>query len=210
MIKMSLRCPEETRYHRRLEQSSQVCPHTPLPAPQLSPVSPSAAAGQQCPCHLCFCVYCLASCKGASSDQSKMFPPTRSLPAMEQKAQLQKAESKAWSAMSGKPQCLGWIQRDRIPGCSEMSLGVFGLFPSSFISLPYQLDPLCVCGKSLQSCLTLCDPTDCRPPGSSVHGILQARILESVVMPSSRGDLPNPGIKPRSHVSCIGKWVLYH
>ena len=38
-----------------------------------------------------------------------------------------------------------------------------------------------------QSCLTLCDPMDCSPPGSSVHGILQARILEWVVVPSSRG-----------------------
>ena len=36
-----------------------------------------------------------------------------------------------------------------------------------------------------QSCLTLCDPMDCSPPGSSVHGILQARILEWVAMPSS-------------------------
>ena len=32
--------------------------------------------------------------------------------------------------------------------------------------------------KSLQSCPTLCDPMDCRPPGSSVHGIFQARVLE--------------------------------
>ena len=40
--------------------------------------------------------------------------------------------------------------------------------------------------KSLQSCLTLCHPMDCSPPGSSVHGILQARILEWVAMPSSR------------------------
>ena len=35
----------------------------------------------------------------------------------------------------------------------------------------------CVCAKSLQLCLTLCDPMDCGPPGSSVHGILQARTL---------------------------------
>ena len=41
--------------------------------------------------------------------------------------------------------------------------------------------------KSLQSCPTLCDPTDSSSPGSSVHGILQARILEWVDMPSSRG-----------------------
>ena len=40
-------------------------------------------------------------------------------------------------------------------------------------------------------------------------GILQARILEWVAMPSP-GDLPTTGIKPTSHVSCIGRWVLYH
>ena len=45
----------------------------------------------------------------------------------------------------------------------------------------------CVRAKSLQSCLTLCDPMDSSLSGSSVHGILQARILEWVVMPSSRG-----------------------
>ena len=43
----------------------------------------------------------------------------------------------------------------------------------------------------LQSCPTLCDPMDCNPPASSDHGILQARILEWVVRPSSRGT-PRP------------------
>ena len=38
-----------------------------------------------------------------------------------------------------------------------------------------------------QSCLTLCDPVDCSPPGSSVHGILRARILEGVAVSFSRG-----------------------
>ena len=38
-----------------------------------------------------------------------------------------------------------------------------------------------------QSCLTLCDPMGCSPPGSSVHGILQARILEWVAISFSRG-----------------------
>ena len=47
-------------------------------------------------------------------------------------------------------------------------------------------------------CLTLCDSMDCSPPGSSVHGILQARILEWVAIPFSR-DLPNPGIKLGFH-----------
>ena len=46
---------------------------------------------------------------------------------------------------------------------------------------------LCVCCVSVtQLCLTLCSPMDCSPPGSSVHGILQARILRWVAMPSSR------------------------
>ena len=40
--------------------------------------------------------------------------------------------------------------------------------------------------QSLQSCLTICDIMDCRPPGSTVHGILQARILDRVVLPSLR------------------------
>ena len=51
--------------------------------------------------------------------------------------------------------------------------------------------------KSLQLCPTLCNPMDCSPPGSSVHGILQARILEWVAISSSRGSSP-PGIKPGS------------
>ena len=44
-----------------------------------------------------------------------------------------------------------------------------------------------MCTKLLQSCPTLCDPMDYSPPGSSVHGILQARILEWVVIPSPGG-----------------------
>ena len=45
----------------------------------------------------------------------------------------------------------------------------------------------CVHAESLQSCLTLCDSMDCSPPGSSVRGLLQARILEWVAIPFSRG-----------------------
>ena len=52
-------------------------------------------------------------------------------------------------------------------------------------------------GKVSQSYPTLCNPMDCNLPGSSVHGILQARILEWVAIPFSRGS-SNPGIKPRS------------
>ena len=52
-------------------------------------------------------------------------------------------------------------------------------------------------GLVSQSHSILCDPMDCSPPGSSVHGILPARVLEWVAIPFSR-DLPSPGIKPGS------------
>ena len=48
-----------------------------------------------------------------------------------------------------------------------------------------------------QSCLTLCNPVDSSPPGSSIHGIFQARMLEWVAISFSR-DLPDPGIAPWS------------
>ena len=53
--------------------------------------------------------------------------------------------------------------------------------------------------KSLQSCSNLCDPMDCSPPGSSVYGILEARILKWVAMLSSRGS-SQP--RDRTHFSC--------
>ena len=56
-----------------------------------------------------------------------------------------------------------------------------------------------------QSCLTLCNPMDCSPPGSSVHGILQARILEWAAISSSRGSFPS---RDGTHVSCIGRQSL--
>ena len=56
------------------------------------------------------------------------------------------------------------------------------------------------CVQSLQWCSTLCNPMDCNPPGSFVHGFLQTRILEWVAIPSL-GDLPDPGIKHTSLVS---------
>ena len=56
-------------------------------------------------------------------------------------------------------------------------------------------------------CPILCDPMGCSPSGSSVHGISQARILEWVAMPSSRR---SSWPRDRTHVSCTGRWVLYH
>ena len=57
--------------------------------------------------------------------------------------------------------------------------------------------------KSLQSCLTLWDPMECSLPGSSVHGILQARILEWVAMPSSKRSSPPRDQTHISWGSCI-------
>ena len=70
-------------------------------------------------------------------------------------------------------------------------------------------EPNCFTGCCLvaQSCSTLCDPMDHSPPGSSVHSILQARILEWVAISSSRGSS-----RPRGWtcVSCVGRWILHH
>ena len=62
--------------------------------------------------------------------------------------------------------------------------------------------------KSFQSCLTLCDPMNCSLPGSSIHGILQASILEWIAIPW--GIFLTQGLD--RHVlglTCIGRWVLY-
>ena len=63
---------------------------------------------------------------------------------------------------------------------------------------------------SLQLCLTLCNTMDCRPPGSSVLGILQARMLERVAISSSRGSFQPRDRAPISYVSCIDRWFLNH
>ena len=66
---------------------------------------------------------------------------------------------------------------------------------------PVHLKLMCVCMLSHTSCVRLfVTPMDCSPPGSSVHGILQARILEWVAVSSSRGSS-----RPRdpTHVCCI-------
>ena len=60
---------------------------------------------------------------------------------------------------------------------------------------------VCKHAKSFQSCPTHCNPMDCSPWGSSLHGILQARILERVVMPSSRG---SSWPKDQTHVHWVG------
>ena len=68
----------------------------------------------------------------------------------------------------------------------------------------------CMCTRV--SCLPPRDPVDCNPPGSSIQGILRARILEWILCPHP-GDLPNPGteltfrVSPVAHVHC--RQILY-
>ena len=81
---------------------------------------------------------------------------------------------------------------------------------------PYQDDTLVLPVQGMhvssvaQSCLTLCNPMDCSPPGFSVHGIFQARILEWVAISYSRGSSWNMGQTLISCVSCCSRWILYH
>ena len=66
----------------------------------------------------------------------------------------------------------------------------------------------CMHAKSLQSCLTLCDPMDCSPPASSVRGAVQARILGWVAISSSRGSSQPTDRTHVSCVSCAGRRIL--
>ena len=95
----------------------------------------------------------------------------------------------------------GWLlyeQKDRRRELSIIISTLDGFF-KNYISVRITVET-CMCAMSLQSCSTLCDPMNCSLPGSSVHGILQARILEWVACPPP-GDLPDPGIKPVSLMS---------
>ena len=86
---------------------------------------------------------------------------------------------------------------------------IFCLRHPMWCHLPHEA--LCLRVKSVQSRPTLCKPmTLCSSLGSSVHGILQARILEWVAMPFSRGSSWPRGRTHVSHVSCIGRRILYH
>ena len=76
--------------------------------------------------------------------------------------------------------------------------------------LPSPTGSMCPCAQSLQSYLTLWDPMNCSLSGSSVHGILQARILEWVDIPFSRGSSQPRNRTCISCISCIDRLVLYH
>ena len=98
-------------------------------------------------------------------------------------------ETKSW---------IEWSLRCRLPWLITLTLPVLGTCV------------LCTCTKSLQSCPTLCDHRDYSLQGSSVRGILQARILQWVALPSSRGSSQPRDQTCVSSIFCIGRKVLYH
>ena len=106
---------------------------------------------------------------------------------------------------------------NKFRGCSNLlchSSGILSLDVIDSSTLPLWASVVmsvcvcvCVCAESLQPC-SFVTPVDCSPPGCSVCGILQAKTLEWVAMPSSRGSSrPRDGTRV-SHVSCIGRRVL--
>ena len=97
---------------------------------------------------------------------------------------------------------------------SLLLVGLPGLYASGSALCSYSCflsTPFLPCVLSHFSCVQLFDSTNCSPPGSPVHGILQTRILEWVVMPSSsqRGSLRRRDQTCVFYVSCIVRQVLY-
>ena len=90
------------------------------------------------------------------------------------------------------------------PGPMTPSLTI--LFPRS-TSQPSSFSSVAVCAQSRP---TLCDHMDRSPPGSSVHGIFQARILQWVAMSYSKVSSQPRDQSCISYVSCIGRQILYH
>ena len=106
-------------------------------------------------------------------------------------------ECQPWAAGSGEDFC------SRISPSAQLLRNHCSQHPGGSRSPASTAFPtFCMRAKSLQSCPSLCDPVDCSPPGSSVHGTLQATILEWVVMPCSRGS-SQPRIEPTSLVSPV-------
>ena len=82
--------------------------------------------------------------------------------------------------------------------------------PREFLELAQTNSKALIRARSLQSCPILCNPMDCSLPVSSIHGILQARILEWVDIPLSQGSSRPRDRTCISYVSCIRQQILYH
>ena len=105
--------------------------------------------------------------------------------------------STAWSSWI----CNVKLRRGRA-GCQVT--GRFSIARKQLLQIPHCSRVNCLGAGTMclvtQLCPTLCDPMDCSPPGSSVHGILQARILEWVAIPLSRG---SSSPRDQTQVSCV-------
>ena len=103
-----------------------------------------------------------------------------------------------WTAAYQAPPSMGFSRQEYWSGVPLPVLSYCPLFPL-----------LLCCAKSLQLCLTLCDPMDCSPPSSSVHGFSRQEYWNRLPCPPP-GDLPDPGIKPMPLKSPTWQHVLYH
>ena len=92
----------------------------------------------------------------------------------------QSIQRKSTLNINWKDWCWNWTSKTLATWCKEMT---------------YWKRPWCCKRLCAQLCLTLCNPMDCSPSGSSAHGLFQARILEMAPCPPP-GDLPNPEIYP--------------
>ena len=96
------------------------------------------------------------------------------------------------TVVSGSSLCLdacispAWKDCSLSPSCSPIALVPEWHLPSA-CTHACMCSCVCVCVLVTQSCPTLCNPMDCSPPGSSVHGISWAQISECVAIPFSRG-----------------------
>ena len=124
-----------------------------------------------------------------------------------------------WTEESGGLQSMGW-QRVRHAWATSLSLSflligdykILSIVPCAVqqILAVYLFICVCACGCAPLPSLTLCNPMSCSPPGSPVHRIFQARILEGVSISSSRGSSRS---RDQTHISCvswIGRQILYH
>ena len=125
-----------------------------------------------------------------------------------------------WSVAHQAPLSMGFSRQEYwsgLPGILPRDRHDPGIELTSLHLLHWQVDSLPLShlrspilsikvkeSEGVQSCPTLCDPIECSPPGSSVHGIFQVRMLEPVAMPSSRGS-SQP--MDQTHISCVSGHV---
>ena len=118
---------------------------------------------------------------------------------------LVEVTGRRWVVKSLKESNSTWMNKSFILPQIKLSLKESLLYLIFTLSVSQRLSYSGACyGCSVMS---LCNPMDCNLPGSPVHGILQARILEWVAIPFSRG---SSWPMDQTCISCIGRWVLYH